>query len=109
MSLSTIIKPQEYSYNLNTINLNINDKFSEVGYDGPDAWKNSNGTDFQAYANDIIEWNGTNWTIVFDSTTTNTTTYITNSFTGIQYKWENNTWSKSYEGLYDNKLWRLIL
>lgn len=25
MSLSTIIKPQEYSYNLNTINLNIND------------------------------------------------------------------------------------
>lgn len=90
-------------------NLNINDNFNEVGYDGPDAWKNANGTDFQAYANDIIEWNGTNWTIVFDSTTTNTTTYITNSFTGIQYKWENNTWSKSYEGLYDNKLWRLIL
>lgn len=90
-------------------NLNINDEFSEIGYDGPDAWKNSTGTDFQAYANDIIEWNGANWNTIFNSTTTNTTTYITNSYTGIQYKWENKTWSKSYEGLYDKSLWRLIL
>jgi len=90
-------------------NININDQYGTPGYDGPDAWKNLNGTDFQAHANDIIEWNGTAWTIVFDSTTTNTVTYITNSYTGIQYKWDQSTWSKSYEGLYDRKAWRLIL
>lgn len=90
-------------------NLNVNDKFTEVDYDGSDAWKNSTGTDFQAYANDIIEWDGANWNIIFNSTVTTTTTYITNSYTGIQYKWENETWSKSYEGLYDKNVWRLIL
>jgi hypothetical protein len=71
--------------------------------------KNSDNSDFQAYANDIIEWDGTNWNVIFNSTTTDTVTYITNSFTGIQYKWENEVWSKSYEGIYDKSLWRLIL
>ncbi len=89
--------------------ININDKFGTPGYDGPDAWKNSSGTDFQAYANDIIEWNGTSWNIVFNSTQTSTVTYITNSYTGIQYKWSNGSWSKSFEGVYDQLLWRLVL
>jgi hypothetical protein len=90
-------------------NININEQFGTVDYDGPDAWKNSDNTDFQAYGNDIIEWNGTNWTIVFNSTQTSTTTYITNSYTGIQYKWSESSWSKSFEGVYDKQLWRLIL
>ena len=30
-------------------------------YDGPDAWKNLNGSDPIITANSIIEWNGTNW------------------------------------------------
>jgi hypothetical protein len=80
-----------------------------MGYDGPDAWKNSDSSDFQAYANDIIEWNGTAWNIVFNSADTTTTTYITNSYTGVQYKWSNGSWSKSFEGVYDKTLWRLIL
>jgi hypothetical protein len=89
--------------------INVNNSFGTVGYDGPDAWKNSNGTDFQAYANDIIEWNGSNWTILFNSQTVNDLTYITNAYTGVQYKWENGEWSKSFEGVYDRGLWRLIL
>ena len=89
--------------------INITELFTDPTYDGPDAWKNVNGSDFQAHANDIIEWNGTAWSIVFNSTTTTTTTYITNSYTGTQYKWSEGSWSKSYEGVYEAKLWRLIL
>lgn len=89
--------------------ININDQYGSPGYDGPDAWKNSDNSDFQAHANDIIEWNGANWVILFDSQTETAITYITNAYTGIQYKWENGEWSKSYDGLYDSGLWRLIL
>lgn len=89
--------------------ININSLFGTFGYDGPDAWKNINGTDFQAYANDIIEWDGASWSVIFNSTTTNTVTYITNSYTGVQYKWDQGQWSKSFEGVYDRSLWRLIL
>jgi hypothetical protein len=89
--------------------INVNDSFGEPGYDGPDAWKNADDSDFQAYANDIIEWNGTSWNIVFDSSITTSVVYITNSYTGTQYKWSEGNWSKTYEGIYDKRLWRLIL
>ena len=78
-------------------------------YDGPDAWKNASGTNFQAHANDIIEWDGTAWQIIFNSTTVTDITYITNATTGIQYKWEDSQWSKSFEGTYTNEKWRLLL
>ncbi len=89
--------------------INVNDYFGTPGYDGPDAWKNSDNSDFQAHANDIIEWNGNSWEIVFNSTTVTDVVYITNSYTNTQYKWEEGSWSKTYEGIYDSKLWRLIL
>lgn len=89
--------------------ININSQYGEPGYDGPAAWKNSDSSDFQAHANDIIEWDGSNWNIIFDSTINTTVIYITNSYTGIQYKWADNYWSKSFEGVYDKELWRLIL
>jgi hypothetical protein len=89
--------------------ININSSYSLPGYDGPDAWKNSDNTDFQAHANDIIEWNGTSWSVVFNSQETSSVVYITNSYTGIQYRWEQGSWSKNYEGVYDRKLWRLVL
>jgi hypothetical protein len=89
--------------------ININDQYNDPGYDGPDAWKNSDLTDFQAYANDIIEWSGTEWTILFDSQSSNSVVYITNAYTGTQYKWSEGMWSKSYEGIYDRQVWRLIL
>jgi hypothetical protein len=89
--------------------LNINDQYLNPGYDGPDAWKNADNSDPQAHANDIIEWDGSQWNIVFDSTTVNSVVYITNSYTGVQYKWSHESWSKSFEGVYDKALWRLVL
>lgn len=72
-------------------------------------WQNSDGTHFLARANDIIEWDGEFWNIVFDSTVAQPITYITNAYTSIQYKWDGASWSKSYEGIYDKIAWRLIL
>lgn len=89
--------------------INITARFNEVGFDGPDAWKNADNSDFQAHANDIIEWDGTAWTVVFNSTAETDIFYITNSYTGTQYKWSDSSWSKSYEGIYEARLWRLIL
>jgi hypothetical protein len=89
--------------------ININSGYNTPGYSGPAAWKNADGSDFQAYANDIIEWNGNSWIIMFDSSASTNVVYITNSYTGTQYKWDQGSWSKTYEGVYDSKLWRLVL
>lgn len=89
--------------------INVNNQYAASGYDGPDAWKNSNGSDFQAHANDIIEWTGTQWNVVFNSQQSTGVTYITNSYTGVQYKWESGTWTKSFEGIYEQNAWRLVL
>jgi hypothetical protein len=89
--------------------ININSAYNTPGYDGPDAWKNADNSDFQAHANDIIEWDGVAWNIVFNSTTQSNVVYITNSYTGTQYKWDQKAWSKTYEGVYDSSLWRLVL
>ena len=89
--------------------ININENYGAPGYDGPDAWKNLDNSDFQAHANDIIEWTGSAWSIVFNSLEVTDVVYITNTYTNTQYKWEGNSWSKTYEGVYDARLWRLIL
>jgi len=64
---------------------------------------------FAAAANDIIQWNGSAWTVIFDSTAVTSVTYITNAYTSVQYKWDGFSWSKSFEGIYDKATWRLIL
>lgn len=87
----------------------INKNLGSPGYTGPAAWKNTDNSDFQANANDIIEWDGSSWSIVFNSQQITDVTYITNAYTGIQYKWDNDSWTKSYEGIYDKDVWRLIL
>jgi len=76
---------------------------------GAAAWQNANGQQFHANANDIIESNGTSWNIIFNSVATTVVTYITNTYTGIQYKWDGEQWTKSFEGVYNRGAWRLVL
>lgn len=76
---------------------------------GPNAWLNSDGSSFTANANDVIQWDGNTWSIVFNSQAVVTTTYITNIYTGIQYKWDGESWSKSFEGIYEKDAWRIVL
>ena len=82
-------------------------------YTGGREWITEDGNDLRATANDVIEWNGTYWTVIVNSSDVLEVTYITNSYTGIQYKWSpvDGTWqwSKSYDGIYDPGAWRLIL
>lgn len=84
-------------------------QFNSPGYDGPDAWKNSDNTDFQCKANSIIQWNGSQWKIIFNSEIQQPLTYITNSRTGVQYVWDGFQWMKSFEGVYTSGKWRLVL
>lgn len=77
--------------------------------DGATAWKNSDDSNFIANANDIIMWDGDNWNIIFDSSVQLDDTYVTNLRTGIQYKWDGESWTKSFEGEYLAGHWRLVL
>ncbi len=65
--------------------------------------------DFEAGANDIIMWDGTAWRIIFDSSEIQEPTYITNAYTGVQYKWDGTQWTKSMEGVYPAGRWQIIL
>lgn len=64
---------------------------------------------FTAGANDIIMWDGTQWRVIFDSSEISTPTFITNAYTGIQYKWDGTSWTKSMEGIFPAGKWQIIL
>ena len=80
-----------------------------TGYDGPDAWKNTDMTDTVVAANSIIEWNGAKWDLVFAPGPVVNPQYTTNLKTGIQYKWDGEQWVKSFEGEYSGGYWRFVL
>ena len=73
------------------------------------AWRGTDNVDLTANANDIIQYNGTHWTVVFDSVHTTVLNYVTNLTTGIQYKWQNHQWTKSYDGKYTAGEWMLSI
>jgi hypothetical protein len=76
---------------------------------GPSAWRGSDGQDLIAHANDIIQYNGTHWSVTFDSRTDASVQYVSNLTTGTQYKWTGTRWVKSWEGEYKNGLWTLVI
>lgn len=109
-----------------TTNKNIDDKYviefdtapdidSSIRYelylneDGADAWKNADDTDFVADANDIVEWSGSKWNIVFDASETNTVVHVTNLNTNQQIVWNGFHWQASVDGYYPRGTWELIL
>lgn len=76
-------------------------------YDNPSpasAW----GT-LAANANDIIEYTGTAWQVSFDSENSDSSQYVTNINTDVQYRWIGTQWVKSYDGLYPGGEWSLVL
>jgi hypothetical protein len=87
----------------------ILEDISSNNVDGPDAWQNSDSSDVVASANDIIQWNGVKWDVIFNSAEVTDIVYITNSYTGTQYKWDGEQWSKSIDGMYYPGEWRLVL
>jgi hypothetical protein len=82
----------------------LNDIGDASNTDGPDAWG-----DLVAGANDIVEYNGTKWQVAFDSSSDSGVHYMTNTNTGLQYKWTGTEWVKSYEGEYRAGDWSIVI
>lgn len=61
-----------------------------------------------ALANDIIQYNGSAWTVSFSSIS-NTSAVVLNSMTNLTYEWRSGQWISAVEGTYQNGWWRLYL
>jgi hypothetical protein len=74
------------------------------------AWGN-----LVASENDIIEYNGGTWSVVWDASnqtpdqSSDITDFVTNLTTSVQYKWTGTMWVKSYQGIYKGGEWSLVL
>ena len=68
-----------------------------------------NWTNLQANINDIIQFNGTSWVVVFDSTNSPDPEYVYNIASEDQLEWNGSEWFNSFEGIYKAGYWRLYL
>jgi hypothetical protein len=115
--INAIIDPQNVSVSsyltspaAGTRYLLINDIGSAAnGSNGASAWQGTSGQNLIANANDIVQYTGTYWQVLFDSQTVNSLQYVTNLTTGIQYKWQDQQWTKSYDGVYNAGEWMIVL
>ena len=80
-----------------------------INEDGADAWKSTAGRDFIADTNDIVEWDGSQWNIIFDASENSDTTYITNLNTQQQFYYNGYYWQFAVDGLYPRGTWDLII
>jgi hypothetical protein len=65
-----------------------------------------------ASVGDIIEYNSSTskWNVAFDASNPDSTQhYVTNLNTGIQYRFNGTEWVKSYEGVYTQGNWSIVL
>jgi hypothetical protein len=90
------------------INNNIGN-VTNLPSNAPSAWRNLDNSPVYANANDVIEYDGNSWNVVFSSNDTTTLEYVTNRYSEVQLKWVDGTWSKSWEGLYHEGLWLLVI
>jgi len=82
---------------------------SDANPANPEAWLGVNGQPLIAHANDIIEYDGARWAVVFNSRDTTDAQYVINLTTGIQFYWNGTKWVKSIDGLYTGGSWNLVL
>ena len=87
----------------------LEDVGSEDTTESAVAWQNADNSGLVAGANDIVEWSGTKWNIVFDASDTTEVTYTTNLNTGVQYRFNNGEWLLSIDGDYPVGTWRVEL
>jgi hypothetical protein len=84
--------------------------FDNPDPDNPVLWQGVGGQPLVAHANDIVEYDGTQWQVSFDSRSSpDNIQYVTNITTELQYRWTGKAWVKSYQGLYPGGSWSLVL
>ena len=112
-SIDYIIDPTNYNpSDIKTSGVRLlllDDVGSATATQSPVAWQNADASALVASANDIIEWNGTKWNIVFDASAATAVTYTTNLNTSVQYRFNDNEWLKSVDGDYPVGSWRIEL
>ena len=84
---------------------------NDVG-DSTATYQSSTWGTLVASIGDIIEYNSSTskWNIAFDASNPDSTQhYITNLNTGIQYRFNGTEWVKSYEGVYTQGNWSIVL
>lgn len=109
--IAAIINPRNVAVDSNLLSPTTGTRYlltaaigSANNISGSIVWQN-----LVANANDIIEFNGTIWQVVFDSENETGTEYVTNTLTGIQYRWTGSDWVKAVEGVYRGGEWSLII
>ena len=86
----------------------LKDTGSDLDNESAGGWT-FNGYETVASANDIIEFDGLDWIVSFDSTFLTDIQYVTNLTTGIQYRYAEGMWMKSYEGYYDQGDYSIVI
>ncbi len=84
---------------------------NDVG-DSTASFQSSTWGSLVASVGDIIEYNSatSKWNIAFDASNPDSTQhYVTNLNTGIQYRFNGTEWVKSYEGVYTQGNWSIVL
>ena len=84
---------------------------NDVG-DSTASFQSSTWGTLVASVGDIIEYNSatTKWNVAFDASNPDSTQhYVTNLNTGIQYRFNGTEWVKSYEGIYTQGNWTIVL
>jgi hypothetical protein len=109
--VSAIINPRNVVVDSNLLSPTAGTRYlltaaigSNTNLEGSTVWQN-----LVANANDIIQFNGTIWQVVFDSENETSTEYVTNTLTGVQYRWTGTEWVKAVEGVYRGGEWSLII
>jgi hypothetical protein len=114
-SVNAIIDPQNVTVDSHIVSPAAGTRYiilgaiGAVGSESAAAWVGDGSHTLVANANDIIEWNGSYWTVAFDSQTESTAQYVTNLNTTTQYRWDGSQWLKSYEGVYRAGYWSIVL
>ena len=80
-----------------------------INEDGADAWKSTSSRDFIADTHDIVEWDGSQWNIIFDASESTNPVYITNLNTDQQFYYNQYYWQYAIDGLYPRGAWDLII
>jgi hypothetical protein len=59
--------------------------------------------------NDIVQYNGSGWIVVFDASSISGQHYVYNATSADQLEWNGTDWFNSYEGVYKAGYWRIYL
>jgi hypothetical protein len=109
--VTAIINPRNVAVDSNLLSPTAGTRYlltaaigSSGNLEGSVVWDN-----LVANANDIVEFNGSIWQVVFDSENATGIEYVTNTLTGVQYRWTGEDWVKAVEGVYRGGEWSLII